>query len=104
MPATPTGAGVSRIPRVPHQGIQRRTAHGAWQGTEPMHPCGAAPQLLSSRREICGTKQREVTGKGISEHKPSSTGDYLRELVTGPQSTSWWRPSGNAQTWACRRS
>ena len=35
-------------------------------------------------------------GKGASEHKLSSTGDRLRELVTDPQSTSWWRPSDNA--------
>ena len=104
MPATPTGAGVSRILRVPRQGIQRRTARGTWHGTEPMHPCGAAPQLPSSRQEICGTKQHELTWKGVSAHRPSSTGDHRRGLAIDPQSPSWWRPSDNAQTWACTRS
>ena len=33
MPATPTGARVSRILRVPRQGIQRQTARGTWHGT-----------------------------------------------------------------------
>ena len=104
MPATPTGAGVSRILGVPLQGIQRLTASKMWQGTELMHPCGAAPQQPSSRHAICGTKRHELTEKGVSAHRPSPTGDHRRGLATDPPSPSWWRPSDNGHDWACRRS